>query len=388
MHSGRPVFAQLMELVPLHRFRQLVEIYQADKRIRTLSAWTQFQALIFAQLTSRASLRSIEVGLASYGHALYHMGFRHPVARSTLAEANERRDYHLWQDLCYELIARTRPLYAGDQVLPDLEGSLYALDCTVVDLCLKLFAWAQHRKHKSAVRIHTLLDLAGAIPTFVEVTPGHQHEVAILDQIVFEPGAYLVMDKGYTDFARLYRLSLVPVYFVIRAKRGLAYKRGVSQPVDKTTGLRSDMSIRLIGPKTAGLYPQPLRRVHYGDPDTGKDLVFLTNNFQLPALTITQLYRERWAVELFFKWIKQHLHIQAFYGTSPNAVKTQVYTGIAAYLLVAQVKKLLRQTHSPYILLQMIGLHLDEKVPLEQLLTRLNFQLDDCPVSNQLVLFD
>jgi hypothetical protein len=374
--------------VPMYRFRQLVESYQADKRVRTLSAWSQFQALVFAQLTGRASLRAIEVGLASYGRGLYHMGFRHAVARSTLAEANERRDYHLWQDLCYELIARTRPLYAGDRVLPDLEGSLYALDCTVVDLCLKLFAWAQHRKHKSAVRIHTLLDLAGSIPTFVEVTPGHQHEIAILDQIALEPGAYLVMDKGYTDFARLYRLTLVPVYFVIRAKRGLAYKRGTRRPVDKTTGLRSDVTIRLIGPKTARQYPQPLRRVHYWDPATGKDLVFLTNNFRLPGLTVAQIYRERWAVELFFKWIKQHLHLQTFYGTSPNAVKTQVYTGIAAYLLVAQVKKLLNQPHSPYILLQMLGLHLDEKVPLEQLLTRLNFQIDDHQVSNQLVLFD
>lgn len=388
MHSGRTVLSQFMDRIPSHRWNQLVECYQADRRVRTLSSRTHLQALIFAQLTGRPSLRAIEVGLQSYGRELYHLGFRQPVARSTLAEANERRDFRLWRDLAYELIDRTRPLYAGDAALPDLDGALYALDCTVVDLCLTLFPWAQHRKHKSAVRIHTLLDLAGSIPTFVEVTPGSQHEVAMLDQIALEPGSFLVMDKGYTDFARLYSLAQAAVYFVLRAKRNLRFHVRQRWPVDKSLGLRSDHCIVLDTPLTAQQYPQPLRRVHYWDLETGKDLVFLTNNFRIPALTVARIYRQRWDVELFFKWIKQHLHIQVFYGTSPNAVKTQIYTGMIAYLLVAQWKKLLNLPQSPYILLQMLGLHVASKVPLDQLLRNSTLQLDDSALPKQLSLLD
>lgn len=388
MPFGRTIFVQLMDLIPVHRFRRLVQHYRADKGIRRLSTWAQFQALAFAQLTGRDSLRAIEIGLDSFGRSLYHLGFRHPVARSTLAEANERRDFRLWQDLTYELIALTRPLYAGDSLGLEQIQELYALDCTVVDLCLTLFPWAQHRQHKSAVRIHTLLDLTSSIPTFIRVTPGHQHEIAMLDHIVMEPGAFLVMDKGYMDFARLYRLAAAAVYFVLRAKRNQDFKRLASRPVDKTTGLRSDQDILLRGPKTSGRYPQPLRRVHYWAPDTGQDLVFLTNNFEIPALSVAQAYRQRWGVELFFKWIKQHLQIKSFYGTSPNAVKTQVYIAIAVYVLVARLKKLLNLDRSPYTILQMLSLHLGDKVPLDQLLRNSNFQIDDSIASKQLFLFD
>jgi hypothetical protein len=388
MNCGRTIFAQLMELVPGHRLRQHVQQYGADKGVRKLSCKAQFQALAFAQLTGRDSLRAVEIVLDSFGRGLYHLGFPHRVARSTLAQANEQRDYRLWRDLAYDLIARTRSLYAGEDAGLDLDGALYALDCTVVDLCLSLFPWAQHRRHKSAVRIHTLLDLVGAIPTFVEVTPGHQHEVAILDQIALEPGAYWVMDKGYLDFARLYRLAQAAVYFVLRAKQNQRFRRLHSRPVDKARGLCSDQTIALISPKTSRLYPQPLRRVHYRYQESLADLVFLTNNFQLPALTVAQVYEQRWRVELFFKWIKQHLRIKAFYGTSPNAVKTQIDIAVAVYTLVVALKKMLKLSQTPYTLLQMLSLHLGDKVPLNQLLTNSGFQLDDEINSKQMILFN
>jgi len=388
MSVGKTVFAQLMDLIPTHRFKACLERYDGNKGARRLSCWEQFLAMAFAQLTNRRSLRDIEVCLQAYGSQRYRMGFRHPVARSTLAEANETRDFRIWQDLAKDLIELTRPLYAGDKLGLEQVNELYALDCTVVDLCLSLFAWAQHRKHKSAVKIHTLLDVAAGIPAFVDVTPGHIHEVAILDQLHLAPGSFLVMDKGYTDFARLYRLTQVPVYFVLRAKRNLRYRRLRSRPVDRSTGLLSDQMIILTSPKTKTLYPRPLRRVRYRDFETGADLVFLTNNCQIPALTVAQIYRYRGKVETFFKWIKQHLHIQAFYGTSPNAVKTQIFIAIAVFVLVARAQKLLDLRPSLYIILQVLSLNLDKKVPLNQLLTKELFQLDNYADPNQLCLFD
>jgi hypothetical protein len=388
MPTGKTIFAQLMDLIPSHRFKACVERYQGNKGTRRLSCWEQFLAMVFAQLTNRRSLRDLEVCLQALGAQRYRMGFRHPVARSTLAEANETRDFHIWQDLLDDLIEVTRPLYTGDTLGLEQVSELYALDCTVVDLCLSLFAWAQHRKNKSAVKIHTLLDVAASIPVFVQVTSGHVHEVAILDELVMVPGSFLVMDKGYTDFARLYRLAQIPVYFVLRAKRNLQYRRLRSRPVDRTTGLRSDQTIILTGTKTQRLYPRSLRRVHYQDFETGADLVFLTNSFQIPALTVAQLYRHRWQVEIFFKWIKQHLHIQAFYGTTPNAVKTQIFIAMTAFVLVARAQKLLELPHSPYLILQVLSLNLDKKVPLNQLLTKELFQLDTCTDPNQLCLFD
>jgi len=388
MPAEKTVFAQLMDLLPRYRFQVCVERYQGNKGARRLSCWEQLLALIFAQLTGRRSLRDIEVCLKALGAQRYRLGFRYPVARSTLAEANEVRDFRIWEDLLKVLIELTRPLYAGDPLGLDQVEELYALDCTVVDLCLSLFAWAQHRKRKSAVKIHTLLEVAAAIPVFVQVTPGHVHEVAILDELAMAPGAFLVMDKGYTDFDRLHRLAQIPVYFVIRAKRNLRYRRLGSRPVDRATGVISDQMITLTSPQTHRFYPEPLRRVHYRDFETGADLVFLTNNRQIPALTVAQIYRHRWKVETFFKWIKQHLHIQAFYGTSPNAVKTQIFTAMVAYMLVARAKKLLDLRPSLYTILQVLSLNLDKKVPINQLFTEELLQLDDSAAPNQLCLFD
>ena len=326
MHTGRTIFAQVMDFLPLPEFRVCVARYQGDYKVRGFSCLDQFLCLAFAQLTYRESLRDIETCLRAMQPKLYHMGIRGRVARSTLADANETRDWRIVADFAQGLIALAKPLYAGDPLGVDLQATVYAFDSTTIDLCLALFPWARFRQHKGAIKLHTLLDLRGNIPEVVYISDGKLADVTALDVLVLLPGAYYVLDRGYLDFARLFRFQHAGAFFVTRAKANLQYARRYSHPVDKATGIRCDQTIVLTGPKTATLYPLPLRRIRFTDPDTGKRLVFLTNDFTLPALTIAQLYRARWQVELFFKWIKQHLRIKAFYGTSENAVKTQIWT--------------------------------------------------------------
>src|SRR6266436_5701839 len=339
MNTGRTVFSQLIEFLPHQQFQKCVARYGGGRYLKNLSCWDQYLAMAFAQLTYRESLRDIEACLGSIGGKLYHMGFRGKVARSTLADANESRDWRIYADFAQVLIAIARPLYAHDPIGLDLDQSLYALDSTTIDLCLALFPWAKFRRHKAAVKLHTLLDLRGNIPTFIRISSGKTHEVNVLDELVIEPGAFYVMDKGYLDFARLFRLDRQAAFFVIRAKANQAYLRRESRPVDKSLGLRSDQTIVLTGPLVSQKYPEALRRVSFYDVEHRRKLVFLTNNFALPPFTIAQLYRCRWQIELFFKWIKQHLRIKAFYGNSDNAVKTQVWIAVSVYLMVAILKK-------------------------------------------------
>jgi hypothetical protein len=368
MHAGKLVFAQVMEHVPLHTFRRCVAKYPGKYPPLSFSHLDQYLCMVFAQLTFRESLRDIETCLRAHATKLYHVGIRGGVARSTLADANEKRDWRIYRDFALALIQIARRLYAKDGFGVELEQTVYALDSTTIDLCLALFPWAPFRKHKAAVKLHTLLDLRGSIPSFIHISDGKLHDVNVLDRIVFEAGCFYVMDRGYVDFARLYRLHLALAFFVIRAKSNLQYRRVYSHAIDKATGLRCDQTIVLTGLKTAGSYPIQLRRVKFYDAEHDKLFVFLTNNFALPALTIAQLYRCRWQVELFFKWIKQHLRIKAFFGTSENAVKTQVWIAISAYVLVAIVKKRLGVDASLYTILQVLSLTLFEKTPLIQLL--------------------
>jgi hypothetical protein len=368
MHAGKLVFAQLMEHVPLHAFRRCVAKYPGKYPTLSFSHLDQYLCMVFAQLTFRESLRDIETCLRAHATKLYHVGMRGGVARSTLADANEKRDWRIYRDFALALIQIARRLYAKDGFGVELEQTVYALDSTTIDLCLALFPWAPFRKHKAAVKLHTLLDLRGSIPSFIHISDGKLHDVNVLDRIAFEAGCFYVMDRGYVDFARLYRLHLALAFFVIRAKSNLQYRRVYSHSIDKATGLRCDQTIVLTGLKTAGSYPIQLRRVKFYDAEHDKLFVFLTNNFALPALTIAQLYRCRWQVELFFKWIKQHLRIKAFFGTSENAVKTQVWIAISAYVLVAIVKKRLAVDASLYTILQVLSLTLFEKTPLIQLL--------------------
>jgi hypothetical protein len=388
MPIGRTVFAQLMDLIPRRAFERCVARYPGQRRLRTFSCYDQLLCLAFAQLTYRESLRDIETCLRALQPKLYHAGLRGRVARSTLADANETRDWRIYGDFAQILIQRARGLYGNEPFAVALAQTAYAFDATTIDLCLALFPWARFRRTKAAVKLHTLLDLRGNIPTFVAITDGKAADVTQLDALVFEPGAFYVFDRGYTDFGRLYAITEALAFFVIRGKRGLAYIRRLSRAVDKTTGLRSDQTIVLCGPKTAMLYPIPLRRITYVDPETQKRFVFLTNNFTLPPLQIAQLYKCRWQVELFFKWIKQHLRIKAFYGTSMNAVKTQVWSAISVYVLVAILKKELRLDRSLYEILQILSLTLFERVPLSQVVAAFSEQdlLDD--PCNQLSLFD
>jgi hypothetical protein len=388
MPIGRTVFAQLMDLVPRRAFERCVARYPSQRRLRTFTCYDQFLCLAFAQLTYRESLRDIETCLRALQAKLYHAGLRGRVARSTLADANETRDWRIYADFAQILIHRARVLYANEPFAVDLAQTAYAFDATTIDLCLALFPWARFRRAKAAVKLHTLLDLRGPIPTFVAITDGKAADVTLLDALVFEPGACYILDRGYTDFGRLYAITEALAYFVIRGKRGLAYVRRASRPVDKSTGLRSDQTIVLCGPKTATLYPVPLRRITYIDLDTQRRFVFLTNNFALPPLQIAQLYKCRWQVELFFKWIKQHLRIKAFFGTAVNAVKTQVWTAISVYVLVAILKKEFRLEHSLYELLQILSVTLFERVPIHQALARLAAQNDIECSGNQLPLFD
>jgi hypothetical protein len=388
MNSGRTVFSQLLDYLPDREFRRCVARYNGDTRLRTFSCWDQFLAMAFAQLTYRESLRDIEACLRSMSSRLYHMGFHGHVARSTLADANESRDWRIFADFAQVLIRIAQPLYADDPIGVDLKQVLYALDSTMIELCLSLFPWAKSRKHKGAVKIHTLLDLHGNIPTFIRVTHGKVHDVTVLDEILLEAGAFYVMDRGYIDFQRLYAFTLSSAFFVVRSKRGMTLDRRYSRAVDKATGLRSDQTVMLTGFYSAKAYPAPLRRIVYFDAETDKRLRFLTNNFVLPALVIAQIYKCRWQVELFFKWIKQHLRIKAFYGTSQNAVKTQIWIAVSIYVLVAIVRKQLGLEASLYQILQILSVTLFEKVPILQALQASEYQDDLTQDRNQLTLFD
>ena len=364
MNSGRTVFAQLLDHLPSYEFQKCVTRYRGDYQQKTFSCWDQYLSMAFAQLTYRDSLRDIEACLRSMQGKLYHMGFRGKVARSTLADANESRDWRIYADFAQVLIGIARPLYAHDPMGVDLEHSLYALDSTTIDLCLSLFPWARFRQHKAAVKMHTLLDLHGNIPTFIRVTDGKVHDVNILDEIVPEAGAFYVMDRGYIDFDRLYFFTLCSAFFVLRTKENVLLQRRYSHPVDHSTGVRSDHTVILTAIESVKVYPDALRRVSYLDTETNKRLKFLTNNFVLPAFTIAQIYKCRWQVELFFRWIKQHLRIKSFFGTSANAVRTQIWVAVSTYLLVAIVRKRLRLRASLYQILQILSVTLFEKVPI------------------------
>ena len=388
MNQGRTVFSQLISFLPDREFRRCVERYQGDIRLRGFSCWDQYLAMAFAQLTYRESLRDIEACLRSMQGKLYHLGFRGKVARSTLADANESHDWRIFADFAQVLIAIARPLHARDPIGVDLEQSLYALDSTTIDLCLSLFPWAKFRRRKAAVKMHTLLDLHGNIPTFIRVTSGDVHDVNLLDEILPEAGAFYVMDRGYIDFQRLFIFALSSAFFVVRTKSNVLLQRRYSHPVDKSTGVRSDQTVILTSFESASVYPDALRRVSYFDAVTNKRLKFLTNNFALPALTIAQIYKCRWQVELFFKWIKQHLRIKAFYGTSENAVKTQIWIAVSVYVLVAIIRKRLGLEASLYQTLQILSVTLFEKTPILCALQAIDVEANFAENVNQLILFD
>lgn len=388
MNQGRPVFSQIMDFVPRHAFRRCVQRYGGDHRSRIFSCWDQFLVMAFAQLTYRDSLRDIEACLRAVPERLYHMGIRGKVSRSTLADANERRDWRIYADFAQVLISDARQLYSNEPLAGELAETVYALDATNIDLCLSLFPWAYRQQSKSAVKLHTLLDLRGNIPTFAWITGGKVHDVRILDELIPEPGSIYILDRGYMDFARLYVLDQLLATFVIRAKKNLHARRLYSHAVDRTTGLICDQTIRLARYGSNRDYPKKLRRVRYNDSDAGHRLTFLTNNFTIPALTVAELYRSRWQIELFFRWIKQHLRIKSFYGRTPNAVKTQIWIAISVYLLVAILKKRLGIERDLYTILQVLSLTLFEKVPVQQVLTETAHSLEHANFANQLQLFD
>jgi uncharacterized protein DUF4372/DDE family transposase len=388
MNVGRTIFSQLIECLPNKEFQKCVTRYHGDSHWRGFSCWDQLLAMSFAQLTYRESLRDIEACLRSMSGKLYHMGLRGKVARSTLADANEIHDWRIYADFAQVLIGIARPLYAGDPIGVDLNQSVYALDSTTIDLCLSLFPWAHFRKCKAAVKMHTLLDLHGNIPTFVRITDGTVHDVNILDEILPEPGAFYVMDRGYVDFERLFRFTLSSAFFVTRTKKNVLLQRRYSHPVNKSTGVRSDQTVILIATGSVKAYPDALRRIRYVDAETRKRLTFLTNNFVLPALTIALIYKCRWQVELFFKWIKQHLRIKAFFGTSENAVKTQIWIALSAYVLVAIVRKRFALESSLYQILQILSVTLFEKTPILQALQPSDQDENMTDPGNQLILFD
>src|SRR5438128_8395173 len=388
MNIGRTVFSQLIEHLPNNDFQKCVSRYDGERYVKNFSCWDQFLSMVFAQLTYRESLRDIEACLRSIGGKLYHMGIRSKIAKSTLADANELRDWRIYADFAQVLIAIARPLYAQDPIGAELTESLYALDSTTIDLCLSLFSWAKFRQHKAAVKMHTLLDLHGNIPTFIGITDGKVHDVNILDEIFPEAGAFYVMDRGYVDFERLFVFTLCSAFFVVRTKANVLLQRPYSHPVDKRTGVRSDHTVILTAFDSAKAYPDSLRRVSYLDIETKKRLKFLTNNFVLPAFTIAQIYKCRWQVELFFKWIKQHLRIKAFYGTSENAVKTQIWIAVSIYVLVAIVRKRLGLVASLYQTLQILSVTLFEKTPILCALQAPDADAEFADNVNQLILFD
>ena len=387
MNIGRTVFSQIIEHLPHKDFQKCVDRYNGNRYVKNFSCWDQFLCMAFAQLTYRESLRDIESCLCSVGSKLYHMGFRSTVSRSTLADANDSRDWRIYADFAQLLIGLARPLYASDPISANIDETLYALDSTTIDLCLSLFPWAKFRKTKAGVKMHTLLDLRGNIPSFIQITDAKVSDVNILDELLPEPGAFYVMDRAYVDFARLFVFTMCSAFFVIRAKTNVLLQRRYSRPVDKATGLRSDQTVILTTEDSAHAYPDPLRRITYFDKETNKHLTFLTNNFLLPALIITEIYKSRWQVELFFKWIKQHLRIKAFFGTSENAVKTQIWIAVSVYVLVAIIRKRLGLESTLYEILQILSLTLFEKQPILQVLGASNSHSDSLVATNQLNLF-
>ena len=387
MNRGKLVFAQLMQHLPLTTFRRCVTRYRGAFKVKSFSCLDQFLCMAFAQLTFRESLRDIEVCLRAQSSKLYHLGIRSAVARNTLANANAVRDWRIYADFAQSLIGIARPLYAQESFGVDLQETVYALDTTTIDLCLSVFPWAVFRTAKAAIKLHTLLDLRGNIPTFIHISDGKVHEVNILDQLLPEPGAFYIMDRGFLDFERLYRFHQGGSFFVTRGKSNLKAQRRYSHPVDRRTGLICDQSVVLTGFYSHQGFQAPLRRIRFKDPETARTLIFLTNNFVLPAFTITELYRCRWQVELFFKWIKQHLRIKAFFGTSENAVRSQIWIAVSAYVLVAIVKKRLQLSASLYEILQILSLTMFEKIPLDQLLTQTIGEQIQSVSDNQLILF-
>lgn len=387
MYTGKLVFSQVMEHLPLHVFHQCVDRYNGDFKVKEFTCLDHYLCMAFAQLTYRESLRDIEACLRAQKSKLYHMGIRSAISRNNLANANKVRDWRIYADLAHSLIQTARKLYLGDSFAVELDSTVYALDATTIDLCLSMFPWADFRKNKGAVKLHTLLDLRGNIPTFIYISDGKLHEVNTLDLIPLEPGAFYVMDRGYLDFERLYPFTLAGAFFVIRAKSNLKCRRIYSHPVDRTEGVICDQSVLLTGFYSAKHYPEKLRRVKYYDAATDKTMVFLTNNFALPALTIAELYRCRWQVELFFKWIKQNLRIKTFYGTSENAVKAQIWIAVSVYVLVAIMKKRLKIEASLYTILQVLSVTIFERIPLLQALTEMECKNESAQNSNQLILF-
>jgi hypothetical protein len=388
MYIGKTLFAQIMDFLPWKTFHRIVNRYDGDFRIRTLSCAEHFRILAFAQLTYRESLRDIETCLSAQANKLYHMGIREAVSRSTLADANANRDWRIYAEFAQRLINQARQLYASEDLGLDLTNTVYALDSTTIDLCLSVFPWANFRTTKAAVKLHTLLDLRGSIPSFINISDGKMHDVKALDLLIPEPGAIYVMDRGYVDFARLYALHLSGAFFVTRAKSSLDAHRVYSATTDRTIGIICDQTIALDGFYAKKDYPQQLRRIRFNDPETGKTLVFLTNNFTLSSQTICALYKNRWQVELFFKWIKQHLRIKRFYGTSENAVKSQIWIAVSVYVLIAIIKKQLNLNASLYTVLQILSVTLFEKIPIQQALTINQYKNDDLEIDKQLDLFD
>ncbi len=388
MYTGKLVFAQAMDHLPMHTFRRCIQRYDGNRHVKRFSCQDQYRCMAFAQLTYRDSLRDIEACLKAQSNKLYHMGIRSKVSRSTLADANEKRDWRIYADFAQSLIQTARRLYTDENLGLELDNTIYALDATTINLCLSVFPWAHFRQTKAAIKLHTLLDLRGNIPSFIHISDGKLHDVNVLDLLLPEPGAFYVMDRGYLDFERLYHLEQDSAFFVIRAKSNLQCRRIYSHVVDKTSGLRCDQTVVLTGFYTAQHYPDKLRRIKYYDAQTEKQFVFLTNNFSLPALTITELYRYRWQVELFFKWIKQHLRIKSFFGTSENAVKTQVWIAVSVYVLVAIIKKRLNIKASLYSVLQILSLTVFETTPMNQLLTGCEQNMKNHESNNQLNLFD
>ena len=388
MYVGKTLFAQVMEFVPWTSFARIVQRHGGNSGVRTLSCSEQFRAMAFAQLTWRESLRDIEASLSANASKLYAMGFRSAVKRSTLADANESRNWLIWSDLAAVLIRRARKLYSGHSLGVDLDNTVYALDSSTVDLCLSLFEWAPFRSTKAAIKLHTLLDLRGAIPAFIHISDGKLHDVNVLDMLTFEAGAFYVMDRGYVDFARLYTLHQAGAFFVTRAKSPMDARRVYSTPTDRATGVISDQQVMLNGYYSARKYPEHLRRIRFKDTETGKTLIFLTNNTALPALTIAALYKSRWQVELFFKWIKQHLRIKHFLGNSENAVKTQVWCAVATYVLITIVKKELQLDAALYTCLQILSVSVFEKTQLSCALQTDSSEIDRPGIANQLNLFN
>jgi hypothetical protein len=387
MNSGKTIFSQTMDFLPTYEFRQCVQRYNGNYKIKSFSCWDQFLCLAFAQLTYRESLRDIQACLRGAQLKLYHMGIRGKVSRNTLAHANQVRDWRIYADFAQVVITQARSLYAHEDFGFELEQAVYAFDATTIDLCLSLFPWAKFRQRKGAIKLHTLLDLRGSIPILIYVTQGKTHEVNLLDDLIIEPGAIYIFDRGYLDFARLYKIHQCGAFFIIRAKSNFRFRRIYSQPVDKAKGVQADQIIKLRGFYARKDYPERLRRIRYFDPEKKKRLIFLTNNFTLPAFVVAELFRCRWKIELFFKWIKQHLRIKAFYGTSENAVKTQIWIAITIYVLVAIAKKRLNLEVSLYTILQILSVSLFEKTPLFQLFSQIQQQETKDDPSNQLELF-